>query len=492
MTSTFQDGQKAVEEKIYQSLIELGDQRFTGESSVGYHDSTKLFLPAQPTKMSKAQGAKLLSSEAAAEEEPQVISRRYRYRPFDGAHAVMLTMQRLWGVSGRGLRVPGMFGSAPPQKQPVEVGPDETVEVPWGLIDLPLFEGQMHTTVWTDDEYGDLFELQIHAPGKHERAIRGFLNAVHQTLGTDSIYKGKAFVGADNPKFIDPYLKVDRNRIAYNEDLTAQLEAIWGRIELADLFRQEGSQLNEKVLFDGDYGSGKTVAGTITAQYAIENGWTYIQYQMSKRGGDPADLERTLRTASLYEPAVVFIEDIDKALEDKSDDKRITRMLELFDGLSSKGNEVMVVCTTNHTHKLPKGMFRPGRIDSIVRFEAPNRQTMERLIKMMVPSDQLDGHIDYDEVYEVVKDYTTSFITKSFAKARDAAIIRTRSREYQLTTDDFVRGAYQLRPQWLLHQEAGDDLNVVTLQENFRTLVREVVSEHQVSEDDGRLVPVSL
>jgi transitional endoplasmic reticulum ATPase len=471
----FQNAQKEIEKRIYNQLEELGGQRFSGESHVGYHPGTDIKLPLKPKEMTKAEGAKLLASEAAAEEESTDQVYQFRYRPFDGAHAVQLTLQRLYGVSGRGLQQMTFFGPRPPQKLTIEVGLNKKVDVPWGLVELPMFDGTMMLDTWADPDYGELFQLTVNAPLKHKNAVLGFFRAVELTLESDSIYKGKAFVGSANPRFIDPYV-VDWSKIVYNEDLEGLLnDTVWGVIENAEIIRSLGINLNKKVVFDGNFGSGKSVAGARTAQVALQKGWTFVQCETARD-----DIERTIRTAMLYQPAVVFIEDIEKAVEDKRDDKRINKMLELFDGISSKNNEVMVVMTSNHTSELPKGMLRAGRTDAIVHFPAPNRESVEKLIKVRHRPEELDPDIDYDRVYESVKEYEAAFITESFDKARISAVVRTKSKDFVLTTQDFIRGANLLRAQSDLHQGADEGAKVTTFDDHFRTMVRDELSRTRV------------
>ena len=87
-------------------------------------------------------------------------------------------------------------------------------------------------------------------------------------------------------------------------------------VKTADLQRSTGLKLNRKTLLYGPYGTGKSLAGGLTAKVAYENGWTFVQ---CKTGSD--DLNLVLRMAELYAPAVVFIEDIDILIEE--DPKKI-------------------------------------------------------------------------------------------------------------------------------------------------------------------------
>ena len=82
---------------------------------------------------------------------------------------------------------------------------------------------------------------------------------------------------------------------------------------------------------------------------AVANGVTAI---LCKPGvDDPLEL---LQTAMLYMPAFVFIEDID-IIATQRDPEVVTRILDVFDGPTTKNLPITVVLTTNHVRADPQG-----------------------------------------------------------------------------------------------------------------------------------------
>lgn len=106
-----------------------------------------------------------------------------------------------------------------------------------------------------------------------------------------------------------------------------------------------------------------------------------------------------LRTARLYQPAVVFIEDIDYRANNGESDA-VTELLEAFDGITSKGGELQIVMTTNHLDRIHKGMLRPGRLDAVVHIGALDRNGVERLCRVVIDESHLDKEVDFDAVWE--------------------------------------------------------------------------------------------
>lgn len=477
--TTVQSAKQAKEDariraRILDQLAELGGSRITQESGVAYHTGRQILLPEM---MSLKTAAKLLVAQAAAMEEDHEFSKVFNYRPWDGAYALQETLKMVFGVGGQGIAQYDMFGTKyPPEYQNVEVAPGKEVRVPWGIMGFPLLEAQMHTGYSQDPQKGALFKLSITAPKKYEAQIEGLFIAVDEYLKKFSIYKGKCIVGVgrvtrqgfENPSFLDPN-QIDPTKVAYRKEVFDRLTAsVWGPIRTADLQRQSGGKLNKKTLLEGKYGTGKSLAGGLTARVASENGWTFIQ---CKTGDD--DLHMVLRMAELYAPAVVFIEDIDILID--TDPKEMAKLLEQFDGVSSKNKEVMVLMTSNHVDSLSKGMTRAGRIDAVINIGDLDAEAIRRLISATFEPHQLSASMDFDKVQEAMAGYEPAFIMGTFSLTKSNAVIRTNSLDFELTTEDFVLAAETLRTQHDTHLNAEDRPFVDTVGTVIGGLVRDEV-----------------
>lgn len=447
-------------------LREIGGATITEENGIRYHQDGPWI--ALPEGMSLAAAAKLTQKLAHSMEQTHAFSKTFKYRPWDGAYALQETLKELFGLSGTGKAIHSFFGTEPPRYMNVEVGPGVEIKVPWGHIDFPPFEGVFKLGIDTHPRYGMLFKIVLEAPKKYEPEIEGLWLAIEDTLRRKSIYKGKAIVGVgratgdgyDNPSFLDPFA-IDPEKVAYRQEVFESLESsVWGPIRTADLQRKAGNPLGLKTLLFGPYGTGKSLAGGLTARVAVENGWTFIQ---TKTGEE--DLSKVLATAELYAPAVVFIEDIDTLID--ADPEEMSKLLEMFDGVSSKNKEVMVLMTSNHADTLSKGMTRVGRIDSAIEIGDLDREGIERLIKATFPLDMLEDDIDFDAICEAMEGYAPAFIMGTFKRTKSHAIIRTESLNFKLSTKDFVLAAQSLRNQHDTHLNALDRPEVEAFSDAF-------------------------
>jgi ATP-dependent 26S proteasome regulatory subunit len=183
----------------------------------------------------------------------------------------------------------------------------------------------------------------------------------------------------------------------------------------------------------------------------VQNGWTFIS---AKPGRDK--IEDVLRTAKLYQPAVVFVEDIDGEAS-SGENQDVTRLLEAFDGISGKGGELMILMTTNHIDRIHKGMLRPGRLDAVVEVAALDRNGIEKLIKAIVQPGKLAADVNYDEVAEAMTDFLPAFIRETITRAVSFSIARNGgSSEYVIDTPDLCNAAHSLRPQLDHLDKAGE------------------------------------
>jgi len=468
----------------------LGGGKITEETGIAYHDGRQILLPRG---MSYKQAAKLTQAQAISMEEVHNFSKVFKYRPWDGAYALQETLKEIFGLSGLGKAIHTMFGTQPPEYRNVAVGPGQEIKVPWGHIEFPPMEGTFITGVVMDPTYGPLFQVQLHAPKKYEPEIEGLWIALEDTLRRKSIYKGKAIVGVgkvtrdgyDDPSFLDPNA-IDPAKVAYRQDVFDNLDSsVWGPIRTADLQRMAGNPLGLKTLLYGPYGTGKSLAGGLTARVAVENGWTFIQ---TKTGDE--DLSKVLKTAELYAPAVVFIEDIDTLMD--SDPDEMSKLLEMFDGVSSKGKEVMVLMTSNHVDSLSKGMMRVGRIDSAIEIGDLDRTGIERLIKATFAPEMLSDDINFDEICDSMEGFEPAFIMGTFKRTKSNAIIRTGSLNFKLSTSDFVLAAKGLRNQHDTHRNAKDRPEVESFGAAFESMIKKSTGEtlvsHQIDMEDGEIM----
>lgn len=412
------------------------------------------------------------------QETQHLISRNFPFRPADGAAAFDRAMRRVFGTSGTGEVTWTMFGPQPPELRTVAVSPHETIQVPWGAVGFSPLDATFHIGA-TKSEHGPISQIVVEAPRKHRRRVQGFLDMVEAELRERSIYRGKAIDGAEWPGFLD-LDSIDAQSVVYSADVMTQLEAnLWSLLDHTQVMRDLRMPLKRAVLVEGPYGTGKTLAGALTAQRAVANGWTFV---LARPGVD--DIMATLRTAQLYAPAVVWFEDIDVVGATGGSNAFLSRLLDALDGVTAKGVEVVAGFTTNHVDKLQKGLLRPGRIDTVIHIGELDAPGIERLIKVTVPRDLLASDVDYGAVVAAFTGYVPAFAKEAIDRAMRYSVARNGGRPDQVTTADLINAAQGLRAQHALMGEAPEGNRRVTIDDTIEAIMASTIGRAVVAPDD--------
>jgi len=461
--------EKKAEKEILRNLAELGG-KLHDDDDITYAGS-KLIIPESMTIGRAREFLELKEREMETETD---FVRVFNYRPWDGAYCMWNAFKRLFGAVGHKGTM-GMFGPNPPQLITIPTDVGKTEQIPWGNFELPLLPGVEFATFQSShQELGPLFGVTATGPKKHAAEIQGIFSVIEDELEKNSMYRGKAFDGQPMPEFID-LTGVNPEQVVYSKEVMTQLEVnIWAQLRYTEQFQNEGIPLKRAVLVHGPYGTGKTLAAVLTGQEATANGWTFIK-------GRPArdDLGFVMQTARLYQPAVVFYEDVDQVADvEGQSNASISQLLDRFDGIEAKGARLLCVLTTNHVERIHKGMARPGRLDAMIKIDELDREGLEKLIRSHL-NERLAGEIDWDAVMEAAQGYKPAFITEFAHRSIRYAMVRTggESEGVELVTEDLIAAAQGLRPQFELMTDAKDRHEQPQLDQAFRTVVRGVVRD---------------
>lgn len=455
-------------------MSELPASKVIVGDEIEYTESKKIGLPKD---MPLRRAYEILKRVEADQETEVATERKFNYRPMDGAVACANVMRRTFGITF-GERIMSFFRNDPPQLLQVPVGIDETVEVPWGRVSIPTMPG---TTLFigkgTHNEYGTVFAVNASYPKKYTKEIKKFLADIDTELKTNSIYRGKAVIGVgEQPEFMD--LSTFKSaEIVFADEVEDILNGtVWSVITHRERLKEEGVKIKHAALLEGPYGCGKTSALLMTAELAVANGWTYIKV----RPGE--NVNEALKLARLYTPAVVSIEDIDNEAS-TAEGGEVSKLLESFDGITSKGAEVVVVLTTNHLDRVHKGMLRPGRLDAVVRIAELDRGGVERLVKAVIPQNRLASDVDFDEVHAAMQievngekhGFFPAFVKEALDRAKRVAISKSNGDDYVLDTYALVTAAKSLHTQLRTMIDADEGQPKPIFDTVFRTAVRDEV-----------------
>lgn len=467
------DPQKKIQSQILNTLAELGG-KLVGEDDIEF--GTKFQIPHQ-YEADLGAAIKYLTAYKEQQNEPTRFSRTFPYKPWDGAVAVMNAFQKHFGT--RGVQISSFFDQPEMVSVPIDV--DEQIQVPWGKLAVPAFRGVMRLGATRDDEGNVVFRIVVDTPKKNEGAVQGLWLLIEQELRENSIYRGKAFDGADMPKFLD-LRAFEEDKVIYNDITLHQLDAnIWTPIKRPEVLAKAGVSKKRAILLKGTFGTGKTLAAM----------WTAVQCQLAERTFimcNPKDnnIFEVLQTAAMYQPACVFVEDIDKQTS-SGDDQTVSEYLDMFDGLTSKGKDLIVVLTTNNPERIHKGMLRPGRLDAVIEIGHYDRKATERMIRSLFDAQMLHSELDFDTIYEALEGFTPAFIKETCEKVKLYSIARAGGEvKTPYETLDFQAAAEEMRAHYDLHTGANEGKKPDSFSVALKKQVQDVLENAKIVdiEDD--------
>jgi len=314
------------------------------------------------------------------------ISEKFDVFPFDGAYALSQVIINRYGWA-EGVPIKSMFGETKPHIFKIPSGVHTKVDVPWGQFELPNIEGTLNTHVDRGSTGRAVFILSAEVKRSDEPTIRGLFDELREYLKNNSLYRGKAIkirfrdddgemIGMPEPEFID-VSSAHPEGLILNEDLAASINAnLFTPITRVDDCIQNGIKVKRGVLLGGNYGTGKTLAATVAARLAQDNGITYVYTPRADELGDAIAFAKQYQSPA----CVVFCEDIDRNLSGKRTVK-IDDILNILDGIDTKSENIITVLTTNHLENVNQAMLRPGRLDAIINVVAPDAVTAARLVR---------------------------------------------------------------------------------------------------------------
>jgi len=270
--------------------------------------------------------------------------------------------------------------------------------------------------------------------------VEKFLDEVDEVLRSASIYKGKAVTSAREFFSIKD---VDFSKLVYNPRVERELhENLWVLIEKTAECRADGLSIQRKVLFEGRFGTGKTMAVLLTIKKALANGFT-VFYMDSTVQDVASAISPMLKLCKKYSPTLFIVEDFDKAQVFDGSVHGVHRIMTAIDGVLAKDAEIVIVLTTNFGNKIKGGFKRPGRIDRVVNFDLFDSNDAKRLLRIIIAQDFLSPGINWERVGSACAHMAPAFINGIGDTAKLAARSRANTGEKPLVTETILLDAIE-------------------------------------------------
>lgn len=313
-----------------------------------------------PKRMTKLEAAKELELQHA--EEEKIVDKIKIFEGWAYNDALVASM-RVSRVTFGWLNAQSTYGMFGDEQKPQEIKIQTDIET-WE----DCFYGQFLVAGWDNAkvEVGSTGRnpqayLRITAKRKFGARIDAFFNAIEQELKSNSIYKGKCLLWSTDKGF-----SFIENRGADDIVLNKNEQLVLDNFIIKPLL--SGKKEKRGILFAGPYGTGKTETALKIGRTANYAGHTFIYCK-------DRNIAEVLDIAKHYQPSIVFVEDIDEMTSGERGEE-INDLLNTIDGIQTKGQGLTLIMTTNHKEKINQAFRRPGRIDVVLNFDLPNKDTI--------------------------------------------------------------------------------------------------------------------
>lgn len=464
-------------EALAKSIAATLKPDFDGKDVGITRSGDKIILPAIPTPMHEKTAIEYLERKLKHDEMTVGIHEDIDCHPLEGAWALKKVLEQKFGwAESKEREVNGFFGKQkiPAQLVSLEVSLGKFEQVVWGNFQLPGMEdSELHCSA-SRRNGRFIFNIAGEIKKKFETEAKDIAQRVRDFLKANSLYKGQAIRltvdenGEINhqepPKFVD-LSRVNESELIFSEDLEKQVQTnLFAPIEHTNMCRSHKIPLKRGVLLEGAYGTGKTLAAYVTAKKAVKNGWTFIY--LERVGG----LDKALEFAKRYEPCVIFAEDIDRVMAGERDIE-VDDILNTIDGIESKNSEIMVILTTNDVNSIERAMLRPGRLDAVISFHAPDAKAAEKLIRLYARG-LIEENTNLTAAGKELAGTIPAVIREVVERSKLYAISRGEGDSLKLNGDDIAVAAKGMKGHLALLESPKPDPTAEELfSQSFKTLV---------------------
>lgn len=240
---------------------------------------------------------------------------------------------------------------------------------------------------------------------------------------------------------------IRRNGILEYIEEDETIDSVGGLEELKHWLRQRSNAFTERareyglpqpkgMMILGVPGCGKSLIAKTTARLwglplmRLDMGRVY---DGSMVGRSEANLRNALKTAESISPAILFIDEVDKAFAGStgsadSDGGTSSRIFGSFlTWMQEKTSPVFVMATANRVERLPSEFLRKGRFDEIFFVDLPNTEERKEIFKIHLSKRRRDiTRFDLDQLVSICDGFSGAEIEQALVAAMYEAFAQDR------------------------------------------------------------------
>lgn len=180
-----------------------------------------------------------------------------------------------------------------------------------------------------------------------------------------------------------------------------------------DLFKKAGIKPSKGILLAGPSGTGKTLLAKAIANEANANFISIKGPELISKwvGESEKHIREIFKKARQVAPAIIFFDEFDSISKQRgmslndSTERVVNQLLTELDGVEEL-DKVIVIAATNRKDLIDSSLLRPGRIDTIVDLDIPNKETRKKIFEVHTKKMPLDKNVNLKTYIEKTDGFT--------------------------------------------------------------------------------------
>jgi transitional endoplasmic reticulum ATPase len=226
-----------------------------------------------------------------------------------------------------------------------------------------------------------------------------------------------------------------------------------------DLYAIAGIKPSKGILLHGPPGTGKTLLAKAVATEANANFISVKGPELISKwvGESEKHVREIFKKAKQVAPSIIFFDEFDSisklrgsGVGSDSSEKVVNQLLTELDGVEDLEN-VVVIAATNRRDLIDPALLRPGRIDSHVELEIPDKETRFEIFKVHTKKMPLEKDVDLKKMSEDSEGWTGADIEAVCRFAGITSIKRNYNladiKKLKITKNDFDLAFENIREQ---------------------------------------------
>lgn len=191
------------------------------------------------------------------------------------------------------------------------------------------------------------------------------------------------------------------DRIIGYDTIKTELMQISDMVRNPDIYKKIGAKLPKGILLYGRPGLGKS----LMAKCFLEDcGLKTYTLRRNKASEDFVDeITKAFRDAGRCEPAIIFLDDMDKFANEDEDHRDAEEYVAIQAGIDEvKDKEVLVLATANDIRKLPPSLKRAGRFDRKIEVDVPSEEDANRIIEYYLSKKNFSDDVNTEDLANMI------------------------------------------------------------------------------------------